>query len=42
MQWLALEIFREDDAFDRIPTSQVFAREPIGDDVCARRAIQPR
>jgi hypothetical protein len=42
MQWLAFNVFREDDAFDRFPTTQIFARKAICNDVRGGRAVQAR
>jgi hypothetical protein len=40
VQWLPFDVFSEDDAFDRLPTPQIFARKAIGNDVRTVRAVQ--
>src|SRR5262245_29458549 len=42
MQRLAFDVFSEDDRFDRIPTSQIFAFQSVCNDVRGGRAIQAR
>src|SRR4030095_14233964 len=42
VQWLAFEVFCEDDAFDRLPTPQIFGREAICNDVRSGRAVHAR
>ena len=42
MQWLAFDVLCEDNAFDRLPTAQIFARKAICNDVRRGRAVQAR
>src|SRR5262249_48631518 len=42
VQWLAFDVFRKDDAFDRFPTPQIFGREAIRNDVRSGRAVLAR
>src|SRR5262249_32851985 len=42
MQGQAFEVFREDDAFDRLPTPQIFASNAIRNNVRNGRAIRAR
>src|SRR5215475_7649104 len=42
VQWLAFDVFCKDDAFDRLPTPQIFGREAIGNDVRSGRAVHAR